>query len=126
MNLLKVSNKYLTESTKRMVYYAHIYSHISYGLVLWGTMTDNTTKHKIDRIITKCTKLINWREPSSKRVYQLNIPTIFEIIKLANWKLGHKFYNQQLPSKIEILLNTDKQNDSLKKPTNMKLGIRNS
>ena len=93
MNLLKVSNKYLTESAKRMVYYAHIYSHISYGLVLWGTMTDNTTKQKIDRIITKCIKLINWKTPSSKRVHQLGIPTIFEMIKLANWKLGHKIYN---------------------------------
>ena len=37
------------------------------------------------------------------------------MIKLANWKLGHTFYNQQLPRKIEILLNTEKQNDSLKK-----------
>ena len=57
VNLLKVSNNYLTGSTKRMIYYAHIYSHISYGLVLWGTMTDKTTKQKIDRIITKCKKI---------------------------------------------------------------------
>ena len=60
-NLLKISNKYLTESTKKMVNYTHIYSHISYCLVLWGTMIDNTTKQKIDldRMITKCTKLIS-------------------------------------------------------------------
>ena len=37
------------------------------------------------------------------------------MIKLANWKLGYKFYNQQLPKKIELLLNTDKQNGSLQK-----------
>ena len=29
--------------------------------------------------------------------------------------MGHKFYNQQLPRKIEMLLNTDKQNESLQK-----------
>ena len=113
MNLLKVSNNYLTESAKRMVYYARIYSHITYGLVLWGTMIDNTTKHKIDRLITKCKKLISWRTPSSKRS-NLDIPAVTEMIKLANWKLGYKFYNQQLP-KIELLLTTDKQNASLQK-----------
>ena len=37
------------------------------------------------------------------------------MIKLANWKLGYKFYNQQLPKKIELLLTTDKQNASLQK-----------
>ena len=50
-----------------------------------------------------------------QKVNQLDIPTISEMIKLANWKLGYKFYNQQLPKKIELLLNTDKQNGSLQK-----------
>ena len=78
-------------------------------------MIDNTTKHKIDRLITKCKKLISWKTPPSKKLNQLDIPTISEMIKLANWKLGYKFYNQQLPKKIELLLNTDKQNGSLQK-----------
>ena len=114
-NLLKISNKYLTESTKKMVYYAHIYSHISYGLVLWGTMIDNTTKQKIDRMITKCTKLISWKAPTFQKDSKLGIPTIHEMIKLANWKLGHKLYNHKLPEKIETLLKTDKQNNTLRK-----------
>ena len=59
---------------------------LTYGLVLWGTMIDNTTKQKIDRLITKCKKLISWRTPSSKRSNQLDILTISEMIKLANWK----------------------------------------
>ena len=50
-----------------------------------------------------------------QRSNQLDILTISEMVKLANWKLGYKFYNQQLPKKIELLLNTDKQNGSLQK-----------
>ena len=45
----------------------------------------------------------------------MDIPTMPEMIKLSNWKLGYKFYNHQLPNKIELLLNTDKQNGSLQK-----------
>ena len=91
-----------------------MYSHISYGLVLWGTMIDNTTKQKIDRMI-KCIKLISWKAPTPQKDSKLGIPTIHEMIKLANWKLGHKLYNHKLPEKIETLLKTDKQNDTLRK-----------
>ena len=36
-NLLKVSNKFLSKSSKKLVYYAHIYSHLTYGLPIWVT-----------------------------------------------------------------------------------------
>ena len=62
---------------------------------------------------TKCIKLITWNvtpQPQRSR-----IPTIYEMIKLANLKLGHKLYSHKLPIKIETLLKTDKQSDTLKK-----------
>ena len=62
-----------------MVYYAHIYSHISYGLVLWGTMIDHMTKQKIDKMISKCIKLISWKLPSPQTQNDLGIPTIHEM-----------------------------------------------
>ena len=63
----------------------------------------------------KCIKLISWKAPTPQKDSKLGIPTIHEMIKLANWKLGHKFYNHKLPEKIETLLKTDKQNDTLRK-----------
>ena len=78
-------------------------------------MIDHTTKQKMDKMISKCIKLISWKTPSPQTYIDLGILTIQEMIKLANWKLGHKLYNHNLPKKIESLLQTDKLNDSLKK-----------
>ena len=34
MQLLKLSNKFLNKDTKKLIYYAHIYSHLTYGILI--------------------------------------------------------------------------------------------
>ena len=53
-NLLKVSNKFLTKTCKKIIYFAHIQSHICYGLSIWGNLIDNMTKTKIQKCMDKC------------------------------------------------------------------------
>ena len=38
LHLLKISNKFLTKETKKLIYYVHIYSHLTYGILIWGNM----------------------------------------------------------------------------------------
>ena len=47
MQLLKLSNKFLNKDTKKLIYYAHIYSHITYGILIWGNMINQSTINKI-------------------------------------------------------------------------------
>ena len=46
-NLLKIGNKFLNKASKKLVYYAHLNSHITYGILVWGNMIDKETKNKI-------------------------------------------------------------------------------
>ena len=57
-NLLKVSNKFLNKDCKKIIYYAHIQSHICYGLSIRGNLIDNSTKSKNQKCIDTCFKLI--------------------------------------------------------------------
>ena len=63
-NLLKVGNKFLNKSSKKIYYYAHIYSHIIYGLVVWGNMIETTTKNKIQKCMDICFSLITHQNPT--------------------------------------------------------------
>ena len=40
LHLLKLSKKFLNKETKKLIYYAHIYSHITYGILICGNMSN--------------------------------------------------------------------------------------
>ena len=39
MHLLRTPKHLFNEKTLKLIYYAHIQSHIDYGLIFWGSMT---------------------------------------------------------------------------------------
>ena len=43
MHLLRVPKNLFNKRTLKLIYHAHIQSHIDYGLILWGTMTTKIT-----------------------------------------------------------------------------------
>ena len=57
-NLLQVGNKFLNKDSKKLVYYAHIYSHIVYGLLVWGNMIEKIMRAKLQKCMDACIKLI--------------------------------------------------------------------
>ena len=40
--LLKISQNYLTQHAKKCLYYAQFFSHIAYGILVWGNMLNQT------------------------------------------------------------------------------------
>ena len=114
-NLLRVGNKFLNKASKKIYYYAHIFSHISYGLVVWGNMIDNTTKGKMQICMDICFNLITHQAPNITNYKREKMLRLDELITLENVKLGYKMEHSQLPLTIQNLMKTDSKKKSLVK-----------
>ena len=58
VNLLKISKNELNMCTKCNIYFAHLYSHLSYGITTWGNMLNSLQLSKLQKIQNKCLSLI--------------------------------------------------------------------
>ena len=56
--LLRTSQNMLNLQTKRVLYFAQIYSHLSYGIITWGNMLNVGQKHKLEKTHQKCCRLV--------------------------------------------------------------------
>ena len=114
-NLLKVSNKFLTKACKKIIYFAHIQSHISYGLSIWGNLIDNTTKTKIQKCMDTCFKLITHTNPTKNNYKSENMLNLQQLIELENIKIGYKLHQNALPTKLAKHIKTDSRSTTLSK-----------
>ena len=110
MHLLRCSRSMLNSHAKLIIYFAHIQSHISYGLSIWGNMVCDTTIGKIQKLQNKCKYLIY-----GNRNYNGEILRIVDLIKLENLKFGFKFINDLLPERIKQCVASDAVGKSLVK-----------
>ena len=70
IHLLSTSRKFLTNQSLKLLYYAHIYSHLTYGLVVWGNMVCPSTINSLQKIMNKCFRIITKQQPTLKNFKQ--------------------------------------------------------
>ena len=117
LGLLKRSKNLLPISAKRIVYYAHIYSHLTYCILLWGSNLPNATLSKLQNIQNKCVLEIKTGELNS--IYKsLRILRVKEIIDLEQKKFGYKFINDLLPIRVKTVVSDDQNKNTLVKKHN--------
>ena len=106
LGLLRRSKNLLPVSAKRIVYYSHIYSHLTYCILLWGSNLPNATLHRLQSIQNRCMKEL--KSGDYDTTYKsLEILKVREIIELEKRKFGYKYMKQLLPSKIIEIVNDD-------------------
>ena len=107
----------MTLSARKLVYHAHIGSHINYGLAIWGNSLQKGQLNKLQSIQNECLKLIATKTQinNANLNKELNILTIGQLIKLANYKFGYKLVHGDPPEKTVSLYYSDSKNKSLKK-----------
>ena len=115
INLLKIGQNHLNTHAKKCVYYAQVYNHISYGIMLWGNTITNAEINKLQKIQNKCFKLCTSQESNIQNFHNFKILCINEIIRLANAKYCHKVQHSHLPSHVLDCSKSDSKAISLEK-----------
>ena len=105
----------MDQSTKKLVYYAHIASHIQYGMLLWGNNASKEQLNRLQKLQTKCLELIQDKKSNTNLNKTLGILTIEDMVKLENMKFGYKLVHWMLPQKIIEICCKDSKQESLTK-----------
>ena len=98
-NMLQTSVNLLTPSSKKLIYYGHIHSHLTYCLLVWGGTCKKSDLVRLTRTQNKCVKLIEPRLDLNTTYRKHKIMKIDELIKLEEIKFGYRQINKLLPNR---------------------------
>ena len=62
---LSLGQNLLDSHTLKNIYYAHIHSHITYGLTVWGSMASKAQLSDLKKVQNQCIWIINKRTITS-------------------------------------------------------------
>ena len=116
MNLLRVSKCFLTVNVKHIVYYAHIYSHLKYGIAIWGHMASKQQLTKLKKIQNEGLRLLtNTKHTDHSKYNALGILPLEKVILLESSKIMYKSLKGDLPLTLTKAIKTDPNHQSLNK-----------
>ena len=112
-----MGQNYLTKHALKLIYHAHVQSHVQYGLLIWGNQCNAKAKQSIQNQMDRSIAIVNKGKNSSAKL-RTDFLNLLNLIKLENYKLGYKLVNKMLPDKLSDEISLDKNN----KPLNKKHG----
>ena len=107
--LLKQSKNILSVDCMKMLYYAQIYSHLSYGIAVWGSMLSKAQQKRIQKIQTECLRFVLNKKLVWPEASNLGILSVENLIRLKLNKLGYKLENKMLSSELSKCLRHDQK-----------------
>ena len=130
LHLIRMAKNILSPRCLKLIYHAHIQSHLSYGLLIWGSMI---SKRKLQHLIllpNSCVRLLSKQTkwyPTNLIYKEEKILQLDDLITLELCKFGHRLTCKYLPKPIMDLMETrgGKKNIGMKHDTNKHQTYRN-
>ena len=113
--MLQTSVNCLTPSAKKLIYYGHIHSDLTYCLLVWGGICKKGDLTRLSKIQNKCVKLIEPRLDVNTTYKKHKILRIDQLIRLEEIKFGYKQINKLLPNKLQYIVDHDSKGKTLMK-----------
>ena len=113
--MLRCSKQVLSSNAKRLLYFRQIHSHLSYCLVIWGTML---SKQMMTKLITAQRKAVSLIDPHVKTddlFCKYKILKFTDLIDFELCKLGYKLCHSLLPKRLAENMTTDHKQLSIEK-----------
>ena len=115
LGLMRKCKNYLDNRTLRTMYYAHIHSHLSYSILVWGSMLRSSNLKKLQKIQNACIKTMQPNIKLTEGFRNLKILTVHELVDLELRKFFFKLINGMLPPKLTNCMLSDSRGQTLKK-----------
>ena len=101
IGMLYKAKNMLSEHSKRIIYFAQIQSHLTYGMAVWGSMLSGQQLKELQTFQNKCVKQIDLRMSLQDVYKNYNILKVKSLINLENVKLWHKLHLDKLPPPVK-------------------------
>jgi hypothetical protein len=110
---LSMVKNFLPQNFKKLIYYANIQSHLSYGISAWGSMVKLKDIKKLQVQQNKAIRNmcnVGRRVRMSDYYKKLNLIKIEDLVKLNLLKIAHRYIYGTLPVRLGNLFNLSHHN----------------
>ena len=97
------------------VYYGHIHGHLKYGILLWGSMINQSQFNRIQKLQDKAVRLIDNNNDIEAIYSKHKILNLRRLITVEQQKFAYRLINNLLPVNLLKLAKTDHKGITLRK-----------
>ena len=107
--IMALGRNLLDRNSLRKIYFAHIHSHLNYGLSIWGSMISSSLLKELSKLQLHCIEMILRTKSTdvSIAMRQMNILPLNRMIQFNLCKLGHQMTHKLLPQPLQKIVNAD-------------------
>ena len=120
--MMALGRNLLDRNSLRKIYFAHIHSHLNYGLSVWGSMVSSSLLKELSKLLSQCVEMIVRTKSMdiTNAMRQMNILPLNRMIQFNLCKLGHQMTHKLLPQPLQNILNADGGKKTHRYPTRNK------